>query len=170
VSRYYSESLQKLPKNVNKMAKLKGKSIPEIFSMSHNYPLMDTTTINMRLTRVNSVFVYAKNCGYITVNPCYRLILNDDILPQEEREAYTVEEIQRWFDAPFYKDREQIAKHPERYWTPLFMLYNGCRPSEVLQLTMNDVFQIDSIWCISINPNPTTALVNSYTIYCIVAS
>jgi hypothetical protein len=57
----YVESLQKLPKNVNKMAKLKGKSIPEILSMSHNYPLMDTTTINMRLTRVNSAFVYAKN-------------------------------------------------------------------------------------------------------------
>lgn len=121
--------------------------------MNHDYPRLDVTTINMRLTRINSLFIYAKRQGYIPINPSEALTVRDDTLPQDEREPYSTEDIQNWFNAPFYQDKEQIAKHPDRFWIPLFMLFNGCRPSEVCQLTKKDIIKVEGIDCVSINPD-----------------
>lgn len=155
----YVEILKAIPKNLNKVKYLREKQLEDIISLIERgelstYQRLDKTTINKKLTSINSLFRYAQDRGYITINPAKDVQLkNDGIRKDEEREAYDTNDLVRWFNSPVFTvyTPEKLLKRPERFWIPLIMLFSGCRPTEVCQLYKNDIKSIEGIWCFDIN-------------------
>ncbi len=77
---------------------------------------------------------------------------------EEGRPPFSSQELLQIFGKPDYKtgDGRHISKgnatwYPFEYWLPLLGLYAGCRISEVSQLHLDDVRQVDGHWVLDIN-------------------
>lgn len=155
----YVKILKKLPKNLNKVKGLRDIPMEKILILIkndelNNYPLLDTTTINKKLTSINSIFLYAQEHRYITFNPAAKLSLKDDTRADEERDPYDLEDLKKWFyESPVYSkySPEKLLKYPQHFWIPLIMLFTGCRTNEICQLYKKDIVEVDGTWCFSIN-------------------
>lgn len=60
---------------------------------------------------------------------------------------FTDNELAKIFDCSTFK----AQKRPVDFWLPLLGLFTGARISELCQLALNDILEIDNIWSISIN-------------------
>lgn len=60
---------------------------------------------------------------------------------------FTDNELAKIFDCSTFK----AQKRPVDFWLPLLGLFTGARISELCQLALNDISEIDNIWSISIN-------------------
>lgn len=149
---------KKFPKHVNKVKGLRDKPLNEILTLIQrdelkDYKALDVTTVNKNITRFNAVFRYSLQHGYITVNYADGLKVKGKKSPKEQRKIYEPYELTKWFTSPLYCEYpdEKILERPERFWVPLIMMLNGCRPNEVCQLYKEDIYEVDGIWCIDIN-------------------
>ncbi|WP_277208389.1 tyrosine-type recombinase/integrase [Vibrio misgurnus] len=64
----------------------------------------------------------------------------------QQRERWPLKELKRLLASPEFR-----KKDTQFQWTTKLQLYQGCRPSEVCQLTTNDIQTIDGVPCISIS-------------------
>ncbi|HCH3859003.1 TPA: tyrosine-type recombinase/integrase [Vibrio parahaemolyticus] len=64
----------------------------------------------------------------------------------QQRERWHLKELKRLFASP-----EFLKKDTQFQWTTKLQLYQGCRPSEVCQLTTNDIQVIEGVSCITIS-------------------
>ncbi len=64
------------------------------------------------------------------------------------RKPYTPEDLALIFNPDVYLEKRH---KPDDFWLPLLALFTGARISELCQLAISDVMQIDGIWSISIN-------------------
>lgn len=60
---------------------------------------------------------------------------------------FTDNELAKIFDSSTFR----AQKKPVDFWLPLLGLFTGARISELCQLALNDISQIDGLWSISIN-------------------
>ena len=49
---------------------------------------------------------------------------------------------------------------PERYWVPLISMYSGMRLNEICQLYVEDMVEIEGIWCFDVNEDKDKRLKN----------
>ena len=96
--------------------------------------------------------------GDIATNPAAGLQMRDNRRASEERSTYAKEDIEKILKSisPF-----RTGKHPERYWIPIIALYSGMRQSEIAQLYVDDVKQVDGIWCFDVNESSEDKSVKS---------
>ncbi|MCX9476176.1 tyrosine-type recombinase/integrase [Vibrio cholerae] len=64
----------------------------------------------------------------------------------QQRDRWQLKEIKRLFSSSEFR-----KKDVQFQWTTKLQIYQGCRPSEVCQLTTNDIQTIDGVPCISIS-------------------
>ncbi|EKO3769833.1 tyrosine-type recombinase/integrase [Vibrio metschnikovii] len=64
----------------------------------------------------------------------------------QQRDRWQLKEIKRLFYSSEFR-----KKDVQFQWTTKLQIYQGCRPSEVCQLTTNDIQTIDGVPCISIS-------------------
>jgi len=84
--------------------------------------------------------------GYIKDNPAVGLKIKQKRRPDEERKAYTTDDLKKIADnLPPKEDK------PERYWIPLVGMFSGLRLDEACQLSIEDVKEIDGVWCFDVN-------------------
>jgi integrase len=107
---------------------------------------ISTTTLNKYLTRVSSLFKWALKHRYVTVNYAEGLMLPRRRKPEDDREAYAKDDIARMVSA-----LPCDSTKPERFWIPLVGMYSGMRINEICQLHINDMVEVDGIYCFDVN-------------------
>jgi integrase len=160
----YREILRKLPSNMNKSPLYRGKTISELLAMKVEKPLSETS-VNKHITLVGAFLKWAVRQSHIEANYIEGLtIARKAAKESEEREAYSSDDIGKLLASPLYVDtsraRGSYQKHPEHYWIPLIGLFSGMRLNEICQLHVEDIEEIDGVFCFSINAEGTKRLKN----------
>ncbi len=145
-------SLMKLPANSYK--KYPGQTIKQLLSRN-DIPPMSIKSVNKYMGGIGAVLRYCANEGLIVVNYASGLKISEKNRPDEERSIYDIADIKRIFDNLPHK-----KVYPERYWIPLIGCYSGMRLNEICQLYIEDVQEIDGIWCFSVNGDKDKRLKN----------
>lgn len=145
--RAYKTTLQRLPPNINKSPRYRGKSITEVLALG-DQPAAPNT-INKNLTRVSALFRWAVEYGYTTLNPAGGMTIKNPKRANEERQAFSDDDLIKLFHRDDY--RRERATLPHRYWAPLIALFTGARQNEIAQLHLADFYEADGIQLISIN-------------------
>lgn len=158
----WRDALLRFPSNYTKRPALRGKTISEIAALSLETEIDDPlspTSVNKMLTQTGAFLKWGVKRGYCGANYCEGLtIKRRGTKPEEEREAYSKEDLLRLVRSPLYAEpktakeqRDRIA-HPERQWLPLLGLYTAARINELCQLQVADVQNVDGgILCLDIN-------------------
>ena len=144
IMRKFKAIIIQLPPNMRKIGKYMHKSVPEIVAMKPDKTL-SAHTINKYISRLSNLFSYAVSHGYMTVNPASGFKVKLQNRPDEEREAYSVDDLRKLVS------NLDISK-PSYYWTPLIAMYSGCRLEEICQLHLSDIRKdCDGVWIFDIN-------------------
>ena len=109
---------------------------------------LSENVINKKTGMMSSLYIYAIDNQLTTYNPFKNMQLKVDDLPEDAQDVYTPQEFKALFNPKYFKiDRER----PSRFWIPLLMALGGCRPGELSQLTVEDIFDIENVPCLHIN-------------------
>ncbi len=111
-------------------------------------------TVNKYLSLLSSVLRWAVKHEYITRNPAEGLQLDINKRADEERKAYDLTDIKKITLHLPCKD----GTEPYKFWIPMIAMYTGMRRGEICQLQINDIKQLDGIWCFDINDNAGKSL------------
>lgn len=65
---------------------------------------------------------------------------------------FTQDELTKIFNSKPYTSGE-LMKNPHLHWIPLIGIYQGMRIGEIAQLNVNNILEVDGIWCIQIECN-----------------
>jgi len=122
-----------------------GKSIAEVLKMDNITP-MSSSTVNKLLTLFGSIMIHCVKEGHLRDNPAEGLKIQKKKRPDEERKVYTPEDLKKIVAA-----LPAPADKPERHWIPLIGMFSGMRLGEVCGLHLEDVREIDGIWCFDVN-------------------
>lgn len=112
-------------------------------------------TVHDRLTYVNSLLNYAcRDLDFIERNPWADIKI--DYETETRRKPWTTVQISAFFAQPLYTAyalpcKQKGAGADAGYWIPLLGLYSGARSSELCQLHISDIVQVQGIWAIDIN-------------------
>jgi integrase len=139
----FKDTMVRLPSNLYK--KHAGKTIQEVLMLAGIVP-MSTTSVNKHILRLSALMGYAVKEGIIPANLAQGMMIPEKRRSDEERKAYSLEDVQSIVaNLPRTQDR------PDRFWVPLISMFTGMRLDEICQLYVEDVQQVDDVWCISIN-------------------
>jgi integrase len=148
----FRSTLISLPPNMSKL--YPDKTIKQVLSMSGITP-MSITTANKHISRLSSLLKFAIKEGVATVNYAEGMQLQDKRRSDEERKTYSREDILKIIDnVPKPKDQ------PEKYWIPLLGIYSGMRLDEICQLHVEDIRELEGIYCIDVNDGSDKKLKN----------
>ena len=145
--------LMKLPANMYKC--YPGKTIPTILDMPDIVP-MSINSVNKHIMRLNALLSYAIKEGVITVNFVKGMMLSDKRRTDELRKVYTVEDLKR-----IMSNLPREHCRPERFWIPMIAMFSGMRLDEICQMYVDDVQQVDTVWCFNVNDEIDKKLKNS---------
>ena len=148
----FRSTLISLPPNMSKL--YPDKTVKQVLSMSGITP-MSITTANKHMSRLSSLLKFAIKESVATVNYAEGMQLQDKRRSDEERKTYSREDILKIIDnVPKAKDQ------PERYWIPLLGIYSGMRLDEICQLHVEDIREIEGVWCVDVNDGHDKKLKN----------
>ncbi|RTL51779.1 MAG: site-specific integrase [Bradyrhizobiaceae bacterium] len=109
---------------------------------------LHTRTIqNTRLSPVRAVFQWGLQNERLAANPAAQVTIQTKQIATERKRSFTDEEAQIILAAAL------IQKDPVRHWVPWLGAYTGARISELCQLRVEDVLQVDGIWCMKFDPD-----------------
>jgi len=144
------DKMQRLPARRQQLAEYRDKTIDELLALPSVPNPLSVQTIKKRFTMISSLFKWAVDNDYMMKNPASGLAPKDKRAADEQRQAYTHENLQKLINILNLKYRDK-ADRPDRWWIPLIALYNGLRMNEICQLYKEDIKQIDGIWCFDVN-------------------
>ncbi len=143
----YKKVLMQLPKHHSKGI-YEGLSIPQILKLKPDN-LLDPTTINKRLQHASSLFKYAVKEGLVDQNHFAEKGIAVNKRDDELRDVWTEAELKILFGSEHFTDGR--FRHNYQYWVPLIGLFTGMRLDEICQLYLEDICEIDGIWCFDVN-------------------
>ena len=135
--------LMRLPPNIHK--RYPGQSIQQILDRADIVP-MSTKSVNKHVGGIGGVLRYCLDTGVVTSNCATGLKLSEKRRVDEERSIYSIDDLRS-----IVKNLPRKPAMPERYWIPLIACYSGMRLNEICQLYVDDVKQVEGIWCFSVN-------------------
>lgn len=155
----YIDTLRKLPPNRKKLKAFKDKSIEELIAMQGTFEPMSASNVNKNLERLKSVFLWAVQRRYMTVNILDKMRVKNraqKVQAKKQRERFTQDELITIFNS----DKYQNGKHNRtyEYWLPLLGLYMGARLGELSQLRLQDVYREDGTWLVDFNEDEDKTL------------
>jgi integrase len=145
-------TLLKLPPNIYK--KYPGQTIQQILTVKDLVP-MSTKSVNKHISRLGALLIYCLDEGMITTNPASGLKIVEKKRADEERNAYSEEDIKN-----IVSKLPLMPSKPERYWIPFIGMYSGMRLNEICQLYVSDIINFDGLWCFSVNADKDKRLKN----------
>jgi integrase len=138
------DTLAKLPANIYK--KHPCLSIEQVLAIPDLIP-MSITTVNKLLTLFGSLMRHCMKERCRHDNPTEGLKIKQNRRTDEERKAYTKEDLTKIASAL----PSPAAGKPERYWIPMIGMYSGMRLGEICGLHVSDIRQVDGVWCFDVN-------------------
>lgn len=148
----FRSKLMKLPANMYKS--YPGKTVEAILAMADIEP-MSINSVNKHIMRLNALLSYAVSEGTIPVNYAQGMMLSDKRRTDELRKVYSIEDLN-----VIVRNLPREQARPERFWIPMIAMYSGMRLDEICQLYVEDVQQVDEVWCFSINAEKDKKLKN----------
>lgn len=112
-------------------------------------------TVNNIITDIAAMFKYAKKRDWIANNYFSEMTLRDTTPAHKKRQAFTKEEIALLLGPRFL---DACGKIPWRFWVPLLGLFTGARLDEIAQAHVDDVREVDGIWCLVIESSDTKSV------------
>lgn len=103
---------------------------------------------------IRALLNVCKDRGWIVGdNPAERSILPK--VGKSGRRGYSSEELQVILNSAVFArgERPRAGKGEAAFWLPLLLLWTGARREEIAQLTVDDVFKIEGVDVISIDPD-----------------
>ena len=147
-AREYKAGLQRYPRHRHKDKRYRNQSLDKILAMP-NVDTVSVTTLNNHIIKISALFQWAVAQGYLSSNPFKNLTIRtssraiDDVLPLDQSDLIKI------FHSPLYVNRGH--KHPWQFWIAPIGLFSGMRLEEICQLHIEDIKQIDGIWCFDVN-------------------
>lgn len=108
IMRDFKQTIIQLPPNMRKVSKYRNKSIPAILKMKPEKTL-SAHTVNKYLSRLSGLFAYAVTHGYMLTNPAGGFKVKLQSRPDEEREAYTNDDLKNYSPIPMSPARPTIG-------------------------------------------------------------
>lgn len=151
----YLETLKKLPAGIGNKPIYRDKTVQEIIAMPDVMP-MSNTTVNKYIEKAGALFLWCIRQDYLDRNPAQGLTIAKTKSEDELRSAYGLDDIDR-----IKKTLSKVEKsRPERYWVPRIAMYSGARLNEICQLYVEDMVEVDGIWCFDVNGDRDKRLKN----------
>lgn len=135
--------LMRLPPNLHK--RYPDLTIQQLLDRADIVP-MSTKSVNKHVGGIGGLLRYCLDLGIVTVNYATGLKLSEKGRVDEERSTYSIDDLKSIID-----NLPRKPSLPERYWIPLIGCYSGMRLNEICQLYVDDVQQVEGIWCFSVN-------------------
>lgn len=167
---FRNDVIQKLPKfPLNPM--FKDKNLDEVLEITQKPKIekIGLTTINKHIGRVNQLFQWAEEAGYITKNYASNLRLKDERRTKQAKrlkDTYEEDDLKRLFHkSPWFTSeiKDKLRRTPEYVFIPLLSVYNGgAKPTELAQLHISDIKKYKGIWVIDFNNKEEKELKNDY--------
>lgn len=145
--------LMSYPANRHKAMATRGKSLAEVIEMP-GMKKLHSLTINKYLNSFNGLFNWAVRSGHCQTNPFEGLSLRTDKVNQQPpRTGFTEAQLQTVMKAVLTLSDSQSEQHK---WGTLIAIHSGARLNEIAQLHIEDVRQVDGVWCFDINQKAGT--------------
>lgn len=144
----YFQIIKRLPSNMNKIAKYKGKTIPELLAL--NATPQDEQTCSKKIERLSTMFNWAlkeKRKWGIDANPFEGFGQAPDTTTKTR--PFTNDELRTLLSHPTFQNRQFRSSYS--YWLIPMALFTGARLGELCQLDLKDFVTIDGVDCIDIN-------------------
>jgi len=139
----YRATLKRLPPNMKKVPKYRGRSVRQILALKPKHTLSDTS-VNKYMRRISALFNWAVDRELVTKNYFRRKPIQESRRANEKRDMLTADDLAALFNPErFHAEADQ----PFKFWTPLIALYTGARQNEIAQLDGADVREIHGVWC-----------------------
>jgi integrase len=161
----YIDTLRKLPPNRKKLKAYRDKSIEDLLAMEGTFEPMKSANVNKNLERLKSVFIWAVQRKYMTINILDKMRVKDKaqrVQAKKQRDRFSNEELALIFNADKYTKNKHNRTY--EYWLPLLGLYTGARLGELSQLRINDIYTEDRVWVIDLNEEEDKKLKTSNSI------
>jgi integrase len=146
-----------LPPNATK--RFPGKSSEEAGKLAaeRNIAPLAPKTVNQHLHLLSSLFDWGRREGLMAANPAEGLHVADRSRDIEKRHPFSPAQLQAIFSNGAFKHPDPSPTNRDaRFWVPLIGLYSGCRLGEICQLLLDDVVQLDDVWCFKITEEGET--------------
>ena len=157
--RNIADTLHALPKNRNILEIYRDKSLKQLLAM--NIPedkRLTLQSVKGIAGNMGTFLNWAVQQGFIDDNFLYGKFSKGGHPPTHPRRPYTPEELKLACHSDEYVN--DTFKHPYQFWLPVLALFTGARCEELAQLHVDDVKQIDGIWCLDINEEGGTTVKN----------
>lgn len=147
------DTLIAYPVNRHKLKETRGRPLLEVLELK-DVRKLHLITVNKYLRTYQSLFGWAVRNGYCATNPFDGLSLSTKTVNAvDPRIGFSNEQVEVIRNAVLGKDKPHAEHHK---WGTLIAIYTGARLNEIAQLHLEDVQQIDGIWCFDINQKPGT--------------
>lgn len=148
----FVKTLKHMPARRTLRKQFRDKSLEELLSMDiEGRDKLAIGTINTIIEAISTFFSDCVLNKYMDRNLAVNIGIKDDVADDERRDAFDQEDIAKICD----EIRRKIYDfdYEWKYWIFMFAMFSGARITEICQLYVDDLVQIDGIWCVSINKN-----------------
>jgi integrase len=158
--RTFKGKISKLPPNRNKIRMFRDKPINEVIKINkkRNGETLSITTVNHHIQHLSTFFNWMRRNFDVQINPMEGIKIRQSKSKHDERERFTVEDLQKIFDSNNYLTEIKRRKRNSKvivgcYWIPIILLFTGCRINEISQLHIDDIkkFKGKNLWYFDIN-------------------
>lgn len=108
--------------------------------------LKSRTIQNAKLAPVRAVLQWGVDNRKLGQNPAHRVTIEVKTIATERKRSFTDEEAKIILAASL-REKDTVKR-----WIPWLGAYSGARVSELCQLRVDDVIQVDGIWCMKFDP------------------
>lgn len=151
----FADVVNRLPKNRNKRIEYKDKPISEVLKIAETMKegkLLSDTSKAKYVERISMLMNWAMEADFVEKNYFKKLSVKHDD-EEGERRPFTPEELMKMKNSPVYSKKDIPISKAHQFFIPLIALFTGMRMNEICQLYVNDIQEIQGIWCIDVNRN-----------------
>lgn len=144
----YFNILRRLPPNISRVAKYRGKTIPEILAL--NDPPQSEYNASKKLERPSGMFRWAimeKRKWGIDGNPFVGFGQSGD--NETKRRPFTTDEFKALLGHPNFVSKQFSSTYA--FWLLPLAVFTGARLGELCQLDLKDFVNVDGVDCIDVN-------------------
>lgn len=145
---HFKNTLLSLPPNINKSPLYRDLTITEIIE-SKPKESMSLISVQGYVDYARTFMIWVVRNEWAIKNHFSNIKLPNKKRPHEFRQRWNNDELSRLFSSPIHQ--KLTYAHPYYYWLPLLGLYSGARLNELAQLHLDDIIQVDDLWCIRID-------------------
>jgi len=148
----FREALCKLPTKRHVRPKYKDRSYSELMGMNiDGEHLQSDESVSQKLGTIRTYFAWLVETERLEKNPFKKVTIASK---KKSYSEYSLADLNTIFSSELYQPESDYAQLPttsaSMYWLPLLALFTGARPSELMQMRLDDIKEIDGVLAASV--------------------